>query len=131
MKRSLFALTFATLAVSGMAHADRNTQVNLRVTEMTLPLMTAAQRQGETDAQMAADLIALRPEAEVMFGELYDMGALMKEQNVWWEDVAKDLDVEVAKVMKEEAWDKALNQDERKLILESFKHAVMDGYQGR
>ena len=131
MKRTILAFAVVALSLSGMAHADRNTQVNLRVTELSIPLMNQAHRTGSSDSEIADQMIAFRPDAAALIGELYDMGALEKEQNVWWEDVAKNLDSDVQKILKEEVGAEDFNQEERQQIMGAFKHAVMDGYQGR
>lgn len=128
MKRTIAASALVFASLTGLAHADRDTQVNLRVTEVTVPMMSAATRMGEPSEQMANDLIAIRGDMLVVFGEIYDMGALLKERGE--ENPAAKMRAYMTESIRHEAWAKPLNAHERAEVIEAMIHVAVDGYEG-
>ncbi|ECZ5235234.1 hypothetical protein AH156_19780 [Salmonella enterica subsp. enterica serovar Enteritidis] len=128
MKRTIAASALVFASLTGFAHADRDTQVNLRVTEVTVPMMSAATRMGEPTEQMANDLIAIRGDMLVVFGQIYDMGALLKERGE--ENPADKMRAHMTETIKREEWAKPLNAAERAAVIEAMVHVAVDGYRG-
>ncbi|EAO1133537.1 hypothetical protein EX011_21470 [Salmonella enterica] len=128
MKRTIAASALVFASLTGFAHADRDTQVNLRVTEVSVPMMTAAARMGEPTEQMTNDLIAIRGEMLVVFGQIYDMGSLLKERGE--ENPANKMRAYMTESIKHEEWAKPLNASERAAVIEAMIHVAVDGYQG-
>lgn len=126
MKRTLTALALVIAAIAGPAHADRDSQANLRCTEAMIPMMSAAARMGETDAQIAEETIAIRSDLMVVFGQLYDMGYLLRERNQ--PDPEKQLRAAMTEKIKTEDWAQDLNDRERAMLINSMVRAVEDGY---
>lgn len=131
MKRTIIALTLIASAFTGLAHADRSTSVNLRVTEVLLPVMNCAQRNGETQDQMGADILAIRGDMETAFGQLYDLGALAKERGVNFKARKAQFVQKMRAKIDSESWAAPLNTAERTEVVRIFGQMVEDGFEGK
>ncbi|EAM1616343.1 hypothetical protein EU642_22160 [Salmonella enterica] len=130
MKRTIIATTMAFAALGGTAHADRNTSVNLRVTEVMIPLAACAERNGEASQQVGSDMIEIRPSMETAFGQLYDLGALAKERGIDYKAHEVEFMQHMRSKMDSEGWAEPLNAAERSDVARIFAKVVQDGFEG-
>ncbi|EGD6457214.1 hypothetical protein IAJ44_004275 [Salmonella enterica] len=131
MKRTIIALTLIASAFTGLAHADRASSVSLRVTEVLLPVMNCAQRNGESQEQMGTDILAIRGDMEVAFGQLYDLGALAHERGVNFHARKASFISAMRTKIDSEEWAKPLNAAERTEVVRVFGKMVEDGFEGK
>ncbi|EMD0638881.1 hypothetical protein VPZ60_004297 [Salmonella enterica] len=126
MKRTLTALALVVASLAAPAHADRESQANLRCTEAMIPMMSAAARMGESDEQISLETIKIRADLMVVFGQLYDLGYLLRERN------QPDPEAKLRSVMLEkiklEDWAQDLNETEQAMLINAMVKAVEDGY---